>query len=112
MSEFKVDQDFMELVSRKTLGLVDFISEQCKTITDEKEDIFVRYLSYIRLKYMMKSVACSMESFKQVIADGHNLNHPFFHTDKYKEGGWDNIKLDKIEFFCNEKQENKDMPGH
>jgi hypothetical protein len=93
--------------------LTEFINNQSKVITDENEDIFIRYLSYARLKCIMTSTSHAMENFKETLADGHNLSHSFFHTKKYEDGGWGDIKIENIAFFSiDETKDNEDKPGH
>lgn len=113
MDSFEVDQKYMESVSKTALGLALFITNQTEIICNKDEDIFIRYLCYLRIKQLIKSVSFCMENLKEMMSDGHNANHPFFNTDKYKDGGWSDINLDAMEFFCNKKNEqNENKSSH
>ncbi len=111
MSEFKINEKHLEEISNKTREIIEFFNKESSILSNKDEDIFIRYIAYLRLKNVIFNMVSSIQNFKEMVFSGHLLHHPFFHTEKYKENGWDEIDLGLTKFLCSEK-EDKDKPGH
>jgi len=76
-------------------------------VTNKKEDIFKRYISFMGLYGFMNIYDTYEQLNKTIFKLGYDLNNNLFHTKKFKENGWDVAKKD-IEnnpFFVNNEEQ-------
>lgn len=109
MDGFKVDEEYLASIKSKAEEFIGFVRHCMQDMSNKEIDIFSRYMAFSRLKTIIISNSFFLDVFKDVFVSGHDICHPFFNTDEFKKAGWDKFKLERMDFFC---KENEDNPGH
>lgn len=109
--EVKIDEKYLRSQALKAADLSKFITKQAEIMIDENEDMFIRYLSFARLRGIFKGVDMALEISRDAIGMGHNLHHPFMQTPKAIENEWDKINLEQDFFFTTDEQEKRGSFG-
>lgn len=108
MKEPKIDEEHLQHLSKLVRVIVDALSSDKNIMMDQNEDIFKRYMSYVRLSSFFISLKFTQHNIKELLRLGHDLNHDIFKTDGYKNNNWDEIEINSNPFFINKEEQDNE----
>lgn len=109
MSELKIDNKHLASLADVTKKFIDVLEQDNKAMLDEKEDLFKRYMAYIRLSSLNKMLVPTIQMTRNLLVLGHSLSNEKFHTAAAIEAEWDKVHLEKNPFFVQSEEENDDQ---
>lgn len=108
MKDLVIDEKYLKHVVKNVENLMEAMTCELDKLKDKNEDMFIRYMSYIRLHCILETNEFFLNLHKTSILAGHSLADPRMHTKKCKENGWDEFKTEYDSFFVNPDDETEE----
>ena len=102
-----IDESYLKKTADSAKKAIEFIFEAIEEMTNEKEDIFKRYMAHAKIRGVLSATSHCVELTREFISMGHTLNHPFFQTEQFKKCEWAKIPLEDDAFFITEEEKKK-----
>lgn len=107
MKDIQIDEKFInDFIETFDLMLGSLVVAK-KQLQSKETDIFIRYLTYFRLKSILGVMTHIKEELDQMFRAGFDMNHEIFKTKEYLEAGWDDIDLECNPFFVQPEEEKR-----
>lgn len=104
MSEVKIDERQIKTVICKSVHLIKVMDGLIDELNDEKADIFERYKNMQFLASMIQGANFAIAQLHDGFRFGFDAHHPLLQSEKAKERGWNEIKLEGNPFFTSEDE--------
>ncbi len=106
MSEFKIDEEHIELLSDKMKRALSNISQDVDLLADKNEDIFTRYILMDKLQAVFLGISFISNMHHDAFASGYNSHHELIkNSEKAIENEWGIPDLGGDDFFTTEEKE-------
>lgn len=106
MKDIQIDEKFINDFIETFDLMLGSLHVAKKQLQSKETDIFIRYLTYFRLKSILGVMTHIKEELDQMFRGGFDMNHEIFKTKEYLEAGWDDIDLERNPFFVQNQKEN------
>lgn len=105
MKELKADQEYFNKLANACVSIMESVKEDIDCLLDSEEDMFKRYMSFMRLNNLTTFMPITNDWSTRFMAMGKDLNHEIFHTKEFKKCSWDDVLLSKNPFFINDQED-------
>jgi hypothetical protein len=100
MDDLKIDERNIAELTYKVAELMKDMMRDIETLDDKEEDVFLRYMSLVRLGAIFTAAKQAEHMARHVFRMGFEMHHEYFQTKKAKENGWDEItEIQENPFF-------------
>ncbi len=100
--ELKIDENHISKQAMEFQDVIDRLSELKMSALNAEQDVFVRYMAYIKMRHIMLFLNFAGKSLPLILSDGHALSHSSLRSDKANEYNWTMDSVKDNSFFIQE----------